>query len=345
MKMKLYLILCLLILFPIFTTYAQENNYERLFYMAPGKNGLESFRTNAKNIDIIAPQNYTVDSSLNIKGSISDEIKKISKENNIKIIPLIVNAGFNQKTMHSILIESSQKQNELIEFLINEAIINNYVGWQFDFEHIHYTDRDKYSEFVERTYKAFKNKNLILSIAVVVRTKDTSTSSDIYKNWSGAFDYKRLAESVDFISLMTYDDPISFGPVASMPFIENVYDYMKDKIPPQKMSLGIPLYYWGWSENPYIKIRTGGTYERLSYLRKTFKTTEGFNNLLKVPFLKYSLGKNKYIIWHEDKQSITYKIDFLKNHKLRGFSAWVLGLENPSIWEAVNNNELAKNKI
>lgn len=345
MKIKLSIILCLSTLFPIFTAFAQENNYERLFYMAPGKNGLESFRTNAKNIDIIAPQNYTVDSSLNIKGSISSEIKKIAKENNIKIMPLIVNASFNQKTMHSILIASSRKQDELIEFLISEAIINNYAGWQFDFEHIHYTDRDKYSEFIERTYKAFKNKNLVLSIAAVVSTKDTSIDSDMYKNWSGAFDYKRLAESTDFISLMTYDDPASFGPVASMPFIENVYEYMKDKIPPRKMSLGIPLYYWGWKENPYVKIRKGGTYDRLSYIRRTFKTTEGFHDLFKVPFLKYSFGKDKYIIWHEDKQSITYKIDFLKSHELRGLSAWVLGLENPGIWEAVSNNKLTKNKI
>ena len=44
--------------------------------------------------------------------------------------------------------------------------------------------------------------------------------TDFFKNWSGVYDYERLAKSSDFISLMVYDDPNSTGPSASIDFAE-----------------------------------------------------------------------------------------------------------------------------
>ena len=74
--------------------------------------------------------------------------------------------------------------------------------------------------------------------------------TDAFKNWGGFLTTPELAKAADFISLMTYDDPNSVGPVASLPFVNSVLAYVKDKIPPEKLSLGIPLYNWGWSTDP-----------------------------------------------------------------------------------------------
>src|SRR3989344_6502393 len=294
------------------TVHGQTKNYERLFYIVDGKNGLESLKKNVSLIDIIAPQRYTVSSNLTISGSVSNEIKNIAKENNIKVIPLIVNAGFSQQIIHDILTSSHDTQNRIINFMIDEAQRNNYAGWQFDFEHINYKNRDAYSNFVEKTYLMFKKNNLSLSIAAVARINDNET--DFYKNWSGGFDYERLAKTLDFISIMTYDDPNSKGPTASMPFVENVYKYLKNKVPPEKLSLVVPFYYWGWSVNPFKRLRSGGTYERLEFLRSLYRTIEGFDLDYKIPYLKYSIGKSQYIVWHEDARSFASKLDFMKNN-------------------------------
>ena len=244
-----------------------------------------------------------------------------------------MNAGFSQKIIHDVLIASDDTQNRIINFMISEAQKNNYAGWQFDLEHINYTDRDVYSSFVEKTYSMLKKNNLSLSIAAVARINDDQ--NDFYKNWSGAFDYERLSKTLDFISIMTYDDPNSKGPTASMPFVENVYEYLKNKVPPEKLSLGVPFYYWGWSVKPFKRIRSGGTYERLKYLRSHYKTIEGYDAKLKVPYLKYAIGNAQYILWHEDSRSFVNKMDFMKKYNLRGFSAWVIGLENPGIWDVI----------
>jgi spore germination protein len=236
--------------------------------------------------------------------------------------------------MHDLLTAPTSTQDIIINTLASEALKNNYIGWQFDFEHIYYTDRDAYTAFVERAGNIFKQHNLQLSIAAVSRSSDIET--DHYKNWSGAFDYARIAASVDFISIMTYDDPNSQGPVASMPFVTSVQEYLKDKVPAEKLSLGVPFYYWGWQALPFIKIRTNGTYERLNKLRQTYNVTEGFNTDFKVPFLIYSKDGQQYVVWHEDAVSLTHKLDLAKNNGLRGISAWVLGMENPSVWNALD---------
>lgn len=330
-------ILCFLSFLPK-ATLAQTNNYEKLFYITEGKNGIESLKKNIKSIDIIAPQSYTIYSNLTISGSVNKEIISLAKDNGIKIMPLVVNAGFSQQTIHNLLSSSNIIQDRIIGFMVVEAKKNNYIGWQFDLEHISYKDKDAYSRFVERTTSAFKKDNLQLSIAAVARIDDDNT--DFYKNWSGAFDYERLARTLDFISIMTYDDPHSMGPTASMPFVESVYKYLENKIPPNKLSLGVPFYYWGWSVSPLKRLRSGGTYERLQYLRSSFKTVEGFNSEYMVPYLKYFIGKDEYIIWHEDARSFRNKLEFMKKHNLRGFSAWVLGLENPNIWNVLKREPI-----
>ena len=315
---------------------ADSIDIEKIFYISESKNGIESFRKNVSVIDVIAPQSYTLTNNLGISGNVNSEIKKIAIDNKVKIIPLIVNQNFSQTVIHKLLTSTQDIQDRVIDFMLSEAKINNFAGWQLDFEHISYLDRDLYSQFVERASKKFKLNNLSLSIAAVSRINDQQT--DFYRNWSGAFDYERLSRSLDFISVMTYDDPDSKGPSASMPFVENVYSYLKDKIPKEKFSLGIPLYYWSWREVPFIRLRSGGTYERLRYIRAQYDTSEGFDEILKIPYLKYSVGKDSYIVWHEDSRSFGQRIEFIRKNSLRGFSAWVLGVENPGIWKKLKNN-------
>ena len=59
---------------------------------------------------------------------------------------------------------------------------------------------------------------------------------------------------------MSYDDPQSYGPVASLPYLDKVLKYMNTQVPANKVSLGVPAYCWLWSENPRKKI-TSYTYE------------------------------------------------------------------------------------
>ncbi|MFA6397854.1 MAG: glycosyl hydrolase family 18 protein [Candidatus Paceibacterota bacterium] len=311
----------------------QDKSFEKIFYYSYLKSGVESFKQNASKIDVFAPQLYTLNYNLKVTGKMPADMRKIISENNTQVMPLIVQANFNQKLIHKLLI-SPNTQNSLINTLVKEAKKENYIGWQFDFEHMIYTDRDRYTKFVKKAHDRFKKENLILSVAAIARTDDDNQNTSAYKNWGGVFDYKKIAENSDFISIMAYDDPESIGPTASLDYVKSILTYLEDKVPPEKLSLGIPMYYWKWDLNSLKKVDTG-SYSKLEILRKTYFSTEGFDENLGVAWLAYSnLGKN-YKVWHENQKSFQLKYDLVKDKGLRGFSAWVLGVEDPSIWNII----------
>lgn len=335
MKKYFFIFLILvLFLFPGFSLADQNNSFdlERIFYMSNlrEKEGIESLKKNADKIDILASQMYRVTSSLTIAGGLSAELKKIISENKIKVMPLIANAGFRQNIMHNLLVSESA-QDKIIQGLIYLAEKNNYIGWQFDFENINYKDRDLYSQFVEKTAKELHKNNLILSVAVVVRHADYEDTY-FYKNWSGVFDYKRIADAVDFVSVMTYDDQDSKGPPASIPFVKKSLDYLRDKIPPEKLSMGVPLYYWGWTINPLKKVIADGTYQRVINTKAKYFTIEGFNENLGSPWYVYLYNNTVCAVFYENARSFGLKLDIARENNFRGFSAWVLGIEDPGIW-------------
>ena len=322
---------------PVFG-YAREN----IFYMSQGKEkeGIISLQKNADKIDILAPQFFSVTAKMKIAGSFDANLKKViaqAQENNknIKVMPLVVNAGFKQSVMHKLL-TSPTDQDAVITGLVYIAKKNKYIGWQFDFENISYLDKDLYSSFVEKTAKSLHKNNLILSVAAVTRIVDYE-DTDAFKNWGGAFDYARLAKVVDFISLMTYDDPNSTGPVASLPFIKNVLAYVKDKIPADKLSLGIPLYYWGWSADPVKKITASGTFSRLSNIMDNFAYSLNFDELLGAACLTYSYNNQQYNLWYQDDKGFAERLDIVNQNSFRGFSAWVLGVEDPTVWSVLSH--------
>jgi spore germination protein YaaH len=321
---------------------------EKIFYMSQNKEkqGIASLQKNVDKIDILAPQFYAINSKLKLVGGLSDNLKKTISDlseqagKKIKVMPLVANAGFNQKIMHNFLL-SQTAQDEAIKGFVSIAIKEKYIGWQFDFENINYLDKDLYSAFVEKTAKALHENGLILSVAAVSRSVDYE-DTDFFKNWGGAFDYKRIADAVDFISLMTYDDPNSSGPVASLPFIDKTLDYVKDKIPPEKLSFGIPLYNWNWSKSPFKRVNGSGTYDGLIYIKSSFDHKSGFDEALGSSWLTYVWESKQYQVWYQDKKSFEDKLDIINQNKFRGFSAWVLGVEDPEIWSALDNSE--KNK-
>ncbi|HCC59698.1 MAG: hypothetical protein A2402_02865 [Candidatus Staskawiczbacteria bacterium RIFOXYC1_FULL_37_43] len=326
-------IIYFLILF-LFLTPVSAFGMEKIFYLSEKNEeiSIPIIQKNAKKIDILAPQAYAVKSDLNLYGSLSKELKEVIADNNLKVMPLVVNSKFLQPIIHNLLL-SGEAQDKIIASMVELAKENNYIGWQFDFEHINYKDKDLYSAFVEKTSKELHKNNLILSIAAVSRTS-AYEDSDFYYNWGGAFDYKRISDAVDFISLMTYDDPKSYGPTSSVLYTKWVLNYVKDKISSEKLSMGIPFYYWGWNQKTLKRV-SSGNYSLVKYTMDNFLCKYGFDRLLGAPWLSYSVWGASYKIWYENRKSFELKLNIVKQNNLRGFSAWVLGSEDSEIWDVL----------
>jgi spore germination protein YaaH len=130
---------------------------------------------------------------------------------------------------------------------------------------------------------------------------------------------------------MVYDDPNSKGPVASLDFVNKSLAYVKDKIPAEKLSLGVPLYYWKWNLDSSKRIGSG-MYKSVLAIMQNVRHVLGFDKDLGVAWISYVYNNQKYAVWFENKQSFEQKLNITKDNNLRGFSAWLLGGEDPGIW-------------
>lgn len=326
MKKIISLIILISFLLPT-TTFAGEN----LFYFFDNVYGLSSFKTNHKKVDVIAPQIYEVGEDLKISKPTEKKLIKESKKRKVKTVPLIVQEGFSKVLMSTILI-TPKAQDEIISFMIKEAKKQGYAGWQYDFENINHLDRDMYTDFVKKTYSAMKDAGLEFSVAVIVRSRDYN-KDDKNQDWSSAYDYEQLAKNSDFLSLMTYDDPNSIGPVASIPYVEKVLDYMVTKAPAEKLSLGIPLYCWQWQDGKRV---SSTTYRLADKAYKKINKSEKsriFNTELGAELIRFNRDGVDNAIWCDSAKGVQMKLDIIEERGLRGFSAWAIGQEDKTIWK------------
>ena len=289
---------------------------EKIFYYSTLKSNVTDFATHANDIDIIAPQTYEITSLLIASGTVPTDLYQAAQTDHVRIMPLITNHDFDQNIIHNFL-ASSTAENTMISFLVSEALAKGYTGWQFDFEHIPSSDRDTFNSFVEKAAASLHSQGFILSVAVVARapgalSDDPSTS--FYKNWSGAYDYTSLGSSTDFLSLMAYDDPDSKNASAPIPFIKNILQNILTQVPPSKISLGIPLFYWDWTTtNPPVRVNSGGAYQSAMNKIAKYPALQGFNTTIGAPWIIYKLNKKIYMIWYEDAQSFSLKAALIRS--------------------------------
>ncbi len=334
---KFFASLLLISLFIPSQTFAME----KLFYYFKNQNGLSSFKKYSSDVDIVAPQIYTVKHDLSINGPSDKKLIRSAKDKDVPIMPLIVNANFDKVLMSTILITPSA-QDKIIDFMIKEAKKQKYIGWQFDFENLNHLDRDMYTAFVKKAYAAMQENSLQFSVAVIPRSKPYDVNSKD-QDWSSGYDFKEIAKYSDFITLMAYDDPQSIGPVASIPFVKKTLNYMTTLIPKEKISLGIPFYCWRWMEAPGIEDQRVGIttfYNANKEYQKAKKKHNGekvFDKDLGGMYFAFDKGEIRQKIWCEDEETIAAKMDVIDEYGLRGFSAWALGQEKSTIWNLFKN--------
>lgn len=331
--LKEIILLCIVALINILPI--RVNAYTKIFYYTDTISGRESLYKNWKLVDIFAPQAYTFDENGVLHGFLNPEVVTFTQTHKIKVLPLVTNGNFSHTSLFPLLNDKSI-QDKAIAQLVAEAQIQKYIGWQIDFEQIPVEYKDKFSDFIKNFANEMHKNNLVASVAVVSKISD---NPDDYKNqlWAdliGSYDYKSLGESCDFVSIMSYDDPDSNGPIARNAWLKKVVVYSKKMIPKEKISLGIALYYWQWNTTTGKLVGIGG-YEKMKVLIKNNKTSFGYSKTEKEEFMKFRYKKNNYIVWYENELAVREKIAFIKKEGLHGFSAWKIGLEAPSIYKAL----------
>lgn len=345
--MKILIPAPILILFVILQTYSTvyAQKQEKILYYVDNESSFNSFSANIDKITIIAPQSFKMDAKGNIAGSVDSRVLDLAKLHNISVMPLIVNPNFDEKIIHTVLNDSVARR-KAVTTMLKLCKDNGFLGIQFDFEHIHVDDRDAFTRFVREAANALHAEGFLLSVAVIPRTADAAEPG-AYQQWyfnnlSGAYDYKALAEVGDFLSIMTYNEHSRRtppGPVAGISWMEKVIQYLLTQVPPRKISFGIPFYSYHWfadaNEDGGFSDGTGIDFQQAMAILSKNKASLIWNDENKVSYA-FFLRQNVFeYLFVENARSFKAKLDLIKKYKLRGFSSWRLGLEDPKVWNFI----------
>jgi spore germination protein YaaH len=320
-----------------------------LFYMTNGPDSVRSFLAHSKKIDLLVPTWYEVDENGLVYGEPNPTVMKVAQSEHLPVMPIL--ALFNMKNFH-LLATSQTAQAEMNKAMIREAKLHGYIGFQFDFENIEWTDRDALTALVRESADALHKAGLQLSIATVPNAPGYPAGRSgfakwIYTDWRGAYDIAELAKSVDLICLMTYDQQTRWtmpGPVAGWQWTLDNLDYALKVVPKDKLSMGIPLYGYHWytgAPTPDTSADSGYnpnlTADYISapnavQLADAYQGKIQWDTFDHTAWFWFYRDQMREWVFFTDLHTFQDRYELVKQRGLQGFCSWVLGSEDPAIW-------------
>lgn len=320
---------------------------EAIWYVRNSEAGIASFIANARHISVIAPQVFSMDSTGAIRGGIDPRIVATARAHGVKLVPLVMNPGFSVSILHQIATMPAARTNaarSLAALCRSERVH----GIQLDFENLHVSDRDAFTALAREAADSVHRAGCELSAAVVPRTDDDRGPLPyhqyMYDYWRGAYDFKALADTLDFISYMTYAQHTGGttpGPVAGYPWMVASLKYvLAAGVPPAKISLGLAAYhdYWATAYDARSGSRGAGRdigYAELMRIIADAGATTRWDRTQKATTAMWERNGVFEHAWIEDARAFKEKLPLVKQYGLRGYSVWVLGTEDPKVWSVV----------
>ena len=322
-----------------------------LFYMMETQKSINSFEAHIDKIDLLVPTWFGVDENGLVSGAPNMYVLNLAKAHRLAVMP-IISAGGDRKKFHELLTNETAKK-AMISGMIEQARLYGFTGFQFDFENIAWTDRDALTLLTRQTAEALHKQGLKLSMAVVPNAPGYAGRGPfgkwMWEYWRGAYDLKALGQALDLVCLMTYDQHTRWttpGPVAGMPWVMDNLQYALKVVPKEKLSLGIALYGYHWfagdpvGEDGKEKSNISAQYidaDESFPLAKQFNVTMQWDPVEHESWFYFYRDQMREWVFLPDAHAFRDRYDVVKQYGLEGFCAWVLGAEDPKVWEELPN--------
>ncbi|MCF6095326.1 glycosyl hydrolase family 18 protein [Microaerobacter geothermalis] len=246
----------------------------------------------------------------------------------------LFNNRFDPDVTHDVL-SDFMKRKRVIQQLIQFSSLYQLDGINIDFENVYLKDKELLVQFVREMAPYLHEQNLTLSIDVTIKSPS--------ENWSLFYDRKRLAEAVDYVVVMTYDEhwasSTKAGSVASLPWVEKGLLGVLEEVPAEKLLLGVPFYTRLWKEESQADGSIKVSQKAISMMAaekwiKEKRITPQWLEDLGQWYAEYNDPKDQavYRIWLENEDSMRKRIQLVKKYDLAGIASWRRGFEKPEIW-------------
>ncbi len=214
-------------------------------------------------------------------------------------------------------------------------------GVNVDIENLTEKDRDAFTLFIAALRRGLGGGK-VLAVAAAANPGGWETG------WQGSYDYAGLAGYADYILIMAYDEHYSGGepgPVAGIGFVERSVLYALDRVPAEKLALGIPFYGRCWKDGKAGDGRGAALadVEKLLGACEYSEEYDGSEESVRAEVtvragdrlpkaLERTFPPGRYVLWYENERSIRAKLSLAKKYSLAGVGSWSLGQEPAELW-------------
>jgi len=291
-------------------------------------------------VNVVSPTWFElVDGSGTIRSKADAAYSQYYRSRGVQVWALFSN-GFEPEQTEQVLAHYETRL-KMIQQLLAYAKTFKLQGINIDFENVKTSDKDNLVQFVREFVPLAHELNLVVSIDV------TPKSNSEY--WSLFLDRARLGEVVDYMMVMAYDEHWASSPkagsVSSLGWAENAIRRIleEDRVPPEKLVLGVPLYTRLWTEtldeNGEIKVssKAMGMKAVAEWIAEK-NLTPVFSGKTGQNYVEYQEGDKTYKIWIEDEVSMAARMNLAKKYNLAGVASWARAFASDSIWAVMDEH-------
>ncbi len=207
----------------------------------------------------------------------------------------------------------------------------NYAGIDIDYEELHASDRQAFSQFVSELAAALHAHGKVLSVAVFPQAAGPASGQP-----NAAQDYAALGKVADQIRVMGYNYHwADSGPGATAPiaWVRSVLRYATSQMPASKVVLGIPLFGYNWPDATAPAATV--SWLQATRLSRQYHAAASYNQASQAPFFSYAGDGRTHIVWFENAESSKAKFEAVRRSGVAGVYLWMYGDEDPATWSSL----------
>jgi cellulose synthase/poly-beta-1,6-N-acetylglucosamine synthase-like glycosyltransferase/peptidoglycan/xylan/chitin deacetylase (PgdA/CDA1 family)/spore germination protein YaaH len=288
---------------------------------------LSSLKKNIGNLDMLVPEwLHLVDAKGALREDSPDKTKQAlafirETKPSLPIMPLVNN--FIDMTWRGDLVAamlaSGEARGRCLQALLDHVQQNGFAGISLDFENIPPASQKHFLRFLAEVAAVFHDRGLLVSVNVPADDP--------------AFAYKKIADLVDWVIVMAYDEHWATGkpgPVASLSWYLKAVRARAAQIGPDKLVVALGSYAYDW---PKGKSAEELTFEEAVLTAKESEAEIALDPISNNPRFTYQDDADKpHDVWLMDATTVFNAMVAAMPLRPAGFALWRLGGEDPSIW-------------
>ena len=218
---------------------------------------------------------------------------------------------------------ASERHRRLLVDLARE---HDWDGVEIDYGNLPPTAGPSFVEFLGRLRDQLHDEGRDLIVTVPARVSDEERAEAL------AYSYQALGNVSDQLRLRTHFhawEGSAPGPVAPLSWLQDVVAYAVERVPREKLMLGLATYGFDWGPDRGVELQTADALALASELG----VRPQWNAAAAAHTFSYVEDGVEHTVWFEDSRSVEQKYALAEREGLRGVAIWRLGGEDWRLWD------------